>query len=98
MRNDSAINSILQHLRARGSAPLPDSIQVSGGSPIAGNLEQLADLWGAVAVDENTLEPLEDTALVDMEPDLDQGQPLPDDVVEEAPEPEPPPIEQSKAE
>lgn len=98
MRNDSTINSILSNLRARGSAPMPDFIPISGGSPVAGNLEELADRWGATPVDENTLEPLEDTALEDMDPQLDQGQPLPDDVVEEAPESEPAPIEQQKVE
>ena len=98
MRNDSTINSILSTLRARASSPLPDMIQIAGGSPAASSLEDLAAAWGATPVDENTLEPLEDTALADMEPTLDEGQPLPDEVVVEAPEPEPPPIEQSKAE
>lgn len=97
VRNSSTINSILGHLRARGSTPMPDFIEASG-SPVAGSLEELAELWGATPVDENTLEPLEDTVLADMEPQLDQGQPLPDDVVQEIPEPGKPPIEQRKDE
>ncbi len=63
---EESVDEILESLRERANIPLPEPGQDI--EPAAANIEELAEMLGAVEIDPLTLEPIDDSGVDTLDP------------------------------